>query len=72
MLSTRTNRLSTMYQSPPRPPSRRLPSVASGENHDVGFVFLGKAGSTLTDPHFGLDNGVHLTPRSTKRRLTRA
>ena len=64
MLSTATNRLSTSCQSPPRPPSRRLPSVASGEQHYDEYEDLfdpfSKAGWFLADPDFGLKNGVHL------------
>ena len=65
MISTGNNMQSTGFQSPPGPPSRRLPSVASGERlYDDYSIFYSKtrAGSSLTEPHFGPDNGVHLTP----------
>jgi len=63
MISTGNNMQSTGFQSPPGPPSRRLPSVASGERlYDDYSIFYSKtrAGSSLTEPHFGPDNGVHL------------
>jgi len=58
MMSTGFNMQSTGSQSPPGPPSRRLPSVASGERHYDGYFSLW-AGSTLTTPVFGPNNGVH-------------
>jgi hypothetical protein len=63
MIYTGNNMQSTGFQSPPGPPSRRLPSVASGERlYDDYSIFYSKtrAGSSLTEPHFGPDNGVHL------------
>ena len=58
MQSTVFNMQFTGFRSPPRPPSRRLPSVASGENHyDDDFSLW--AGSTLTTPVFGPNSGVH-------------
>ncbi len=64
MLSTGTNTQFTGFQSPPGPPSRRLPSVASGEMHYDDYPFSFWAGTpftTLTKPVFGPNNGVHLT-----------
>ena len=64
MLSTGINTQFTGCQSPPGPPSRRLPSVASGERrYDDYSIFYSKtwAGSSLTKPHFDPNNGVHLT-----------
>ena len=58
MFSTGFNMQFTSCQSPPRPPSRRLPSVASGERHYDRYLFLW-AGSTLNSPVFGPNNGVH-------------
>ena len=61
MFSTE-NRFSTGYQSPPRPPSQRLPRVAAGSQHDDDDhnMILSGAGSTLTTRPLGLKDGVHL------------
>lgn len=61
-LSTGKHRLSTAFQSPPSPPSRRLPSVAPGERHDDDYFSdnLRRTGSTLADPYLGLKDRVHL------------
>jgi len=71
MQSTVFNMQFTGFRSPPRPPSRRLPSVASGENHyDDDFSLW--AGSTLTTPVFGPNSGVHHrdgSPGETERKL---
>jgi hypothetical protein len=66
-LSTASNGLSTVCQSPPGPPSRRLPAVASGELHDDydGF-FSNRAGSTLAEPDLGPETGVHPIDRNYK------
>ena len=60
MQFTRPHRPSTRYQSPPAPPSRRLPGVASGQNHTTDTDLVNRAGYTLAVPHFGPQNGVHL------------
>jgi len=60
--STVTNTQSTGFQSPPGPPSERLPMVASQRRYYYCFNFNGRktAGhTTLTFTEFGLDNGVH-------------
>ena len=61
MLFTETNMQFTGFQSPPGPPSRRLPSVAPGERHDDDYFsfWAGNPLSTLTKHVFGPDNGVH-------------
>ncbi len=61
MFSTE-NRFSTGYQSPPRPPSQRLPRVAAGSQHDDDDhnMILSGAGSSLTTRPLGLKDGVHL------------
>jgi hypothetical protein len=61
-LSTRAAELSTTCQSPPRPPSRRPPTGASGSRHyyDYDHVLF-RAGWFLDEPHFGPQNGVRLT-----------
>jgi len=69
MLSTEFNMQSTVFQSPPGPPSRRLPSVASGERH-YDDCFFHWAGSTLTTPVFGTNNGVHDIPSSSPTNRT--
>jgi hypothetical protein len=63
-LSTRAAELSTTCQSPPRPPSRRPPTGASGSRHyyDYDHVLF-RAGWFLDEPHFGPQNGVRLTSR---------
>ena len=63
-ISTENNGMSTACQSPPRPPSRRRPSVASGQRPYDGYYssIILRAGSTLTEPHFGPKDGVHLKP----------
>ena len=70
MFSTGFNMQFTSCQSPPRPPSRRLPSVASGERHYDHYLFFW-AGSTLTSPVFGPNNGVHrnLSEKQSKIRI---
>jgi len=64
------HRKSTTYQSPPRPPSQRLPLVASGQQHDYDDEFFNEEGYTLEVPLFGPQKGVHLTvpSRSVMRR----
>jgi len=62
MFSTEFNMQATGFQSPPGPPSRRLPAVTSGERHYDEFSCFNlktRAGSTLTTPVFGPNNGVH-------------
>jgi len=65
MLFTERKKLSTGCHSPPRPPSRRLPSVASGLQHNDYYYYDGfsPVGYTLTEPHFGPQNWVHLSNR---------
>jgi hypothetical protein len=46
---------------------RRLPSVASGRSQDCESSAFNRAGSTLAEPCFGLENGVH--PRHHPRTL---
>jgi len=43
---------------------RRLPSVASGRQHDGEGDAFNRAGSTLAEPCLGLENGVHPSPRT--------
>ena len=68
MGSTEHNSASTGCQSPPRPPSRRLPAVAPGVSYrtdtDVFNPVKNRAGSTLAEPHFGPKDGVHLSAHS--------
>jgi hypothetical protein len=63
VLSHGYNRIFTGFQSPPRPPSQRLPWVAAGPQHDDDDynTNLSGAGSTLTTRPSGLKDGVHLT-----------
>ena len=65
--STVKNTLPTACQSPPRPPSRRLPLVTSGWNYyyddNYDIVFSNRAGSILAKPLFGPKDGVHLKVR---------
>ena len=63
--STAFNKQFTSFQSPPGPPSRSLPSVASGKGdyYDYISLVLLKADSSLTKTDFGLDHGVHFIPR---------
>ena len=72
MFFTGNNRFSTGYQSPPRPPSTRLPWVAavSRRDDDDHNMILSGAGSTLTTRPLGLKDGVHLNPLGSWRPLS--
>ena len=71
MMATAKNKLSTDFQSAINcVPERSLLGAFGKQHHDYDHDVFNSAGSTLaTPPHFGPENGVHLTQRHRIRRV---
>ena len=62
MMATAKNKLSTDFQSAINcVPERSLLGAFGKQHHDYDHDVFDSAGSTLATPHFGPENGVHLT-----------
>ena len=62
MMATAKNKLSTDFQSAINcVPERSLLGAFGKQHHDYDHDVFNSAGSTLATPHFGPENGVHLT-----------
>ena len=60
------NKLSTDFHSAINcVPERSLLGAFGKQHHDYDHDVFNSAGSTLATPHFGPENGVHLTQRNT-------
>ena len=65
MMATAKNKLSTDFQSAINcVPERSLLGAFGKQHHDYDHDVFNSAGSTLATPHFGPENGVHLTDPS--------
>ena len=63
MMATAKNKLSTDFQSAINcVPERSLLGAFGKQHHDYDHDVFNSAGSTLATPHFGPENGVHLSP----------
>ena len=62
MMATAKNKLSTDFQSAINcVPERSVLGAFGKQHHDYDHDVFNSAGSTLATPHFGPENGVHLT-----------